>query len=287
VPGEAQRPSQRKRNKRLAVIRDVLVIAFIILFAWKLLNANISLNLSGFAFSDLLSLLLALFSVWLSVAFYLKASDTSNKFYDNTYRFTSNISELLGRIEERFGERLRHLDDGYPGIKDRFERWQEYVTEPASLDIQREKEEIRLIEEKKQQIIDQFAARAQIAESERETLKEQLDTVTQELPKATIAMSELMNSDRRGRESSPSGRLPRPGSAALFYIARKIHESDPFVGAEDLTVEDVADLFRKTRPRIAAKALEDLQRVGLIDEAGNMAEQALQRIRRNLCRLEA
>jgi hypothetical protein len=109
VPGEAQRPSQRKRNKRLAVIRDVLVIAFIILFAWKLLNANISLNLSGFAFSDLLSLLLALFSVWLSVAFYLKASDTSNKFYDNTYRFTSNISELLGRIEERFGERLRHL----------------------------------------------------------------------------------------------------------------------------------------------------------------------------------
>ena len=39
-----------------------------------------------------------------------KATDTSNNFYDNSYKFTKEISEILGRIEAGFGEKLKHID---------------------------------------------------------------------------------------------------------------------------------------------------------------------------------
>jgi len=67
--------------------------------------------------STLLSLLLALFSVALSALFYFKATDTSNAFYDNTYKFTKEIAELLVKIESGFGEKLRHLDEGYKNTR--------------------------------------------------------------------------------------------------------------------------------------------------------------------------
>ncbi|OQB81233.1 MAG: hypothetical protein BWX88_04318 [Planctomycetes bacterium ADurb.Bin126] len=66
-------------------------------------------------------MILALFAIGMSVAFYFKTTDSSNQFYDNIYNFTQKTSEILGRIEERFGERLKHLDEGYGRIQSQFE----------------------------------------------------------------------------------------------------------------------------------------------------------------------
>lgn len=72
--------------------------------AWKLLSAEFKIDLASFSFNDFLALVLALFSVALSVAFYFKANEASNQFYDNTYKFTKEMSEILGRIEAGFGD---------------------------------------------------------------------------------------------------------------------------------------------------------------------------------------
>lgn len=95
-------------------LRFLVVAAVIGVVLWKIATAD--LDLSQFAFSDLLALLLALFAIGLSVAFYFKAAETSNALYDNSDRFTKQISEILGRIEAGFGERLRPLDEGYSGL---------------------------------------------------------------------------------------------------------------------------------------------------------------------------
>lgn len=86
-------PAIRNRESWLKVFVITLVS---IIIAWKFVTSPISINLSEFKFSDLLSLTLALFSISLSVAFYFKATDTSNDFYDNTYKFTKEVSEILG-----------------------------------------------------------------------------------------------------------------------------------------------------------------------------------------------
>ncbi|WP_458400943.1 hypothetical protein [Mailhella sp.] len=60
--------------------------------------------------STLLSLALALFSIFISFQFYFKTTETSNKFYDNTYKFTKDISEILVKIESGFGEKLDYIN---------------------------------------------------------------------------------------------------------------------------------------------------------------------------------
>jgi hypothetical protein len=280
------KPRQPSRHLRISQIRDILIIAITILVAWKLLNASITLDLSGFSFNDLLALLLALFSVWLSVAFYLKASDTSNQFYDNTYKFTKEISELLGRIEEGFGEWLRHLDEGYAGVRDRVERWQDYISAPTNYEIQHEKDEVTRIEQNYQRLIDELTSRATIAENEKESIKQQLNAANQDLANAKIALAESTRSDNKQVEAYSRAKAFAQGNRALMYIAHKIHGSDPFIGAQDMSFNEVARLLDEARPMIAAKALDELKQIGWMSEDGSMSEQALRRLRAHLSSLE-
>jgi hypothetical protein len=207
-----------------------------------------------------------------------------NEFYNNTYKFTKDISELLGRIEEGFGERLKHLDEGYAGIRDRVDRWQDYKSAPTSSEIQHEKDEIRQIEEKQLNIIDQLAARAQIAESEKERIKHQLNTANQELADAKMALVQLTRSENNQAEVYQRARA---GSRALLYIAHVINETEHFLGAQDMSLQEVANLFNSVRPVIAERALEDLRQIGWMDEDSTLGEQALLRLRGHLSRLES
>ena len=107
-------------------IYKILIVFVVLLFSlvvsYKMLNGSIPFDMSRFSFSDLLSMVIALFSIALSLIFYNKATETSNTFYNNTYNFTSHVSEVLGKIEAGFSERLRHIDESYTRLGDRFDR---------------------------------------------------------------------------------------------------------------------------------------------------------------------
>ncbi|PEP97011.1 hypothetical protein [Bacillus toyonensis] len=91
------------------IIITILVTFLTGLISWKIINTNLNIQ---FDFNNLLSLILALFSIWLSISFYFKATDQSNEFYDNSFTLTKDLSVLLGKIESQFGENLRHLEQG-------------------------------------------------------------------------------------------------------------------------------------------------------------------------------
>lgn len=91
------------------IIITILAAFLTGLISWKIINTNLNIE---FDFNNLLSLILALFSIWLSISFYFKATDQSNEFYDNSLTLTKDLSVLLGRIESQFGENLRHLEQG-------------------------------------------------------------------------------------------------------------------------------------------------------------------------------
>jgi hypothetical protein len=108
------------KNLTSGAIKLSIIILFSVI-AWRIAWSSFSLDLSKFDFSDLLAMILAIFAMIISVAFYFKSTDYSNLFYDNIYNFTQKTSEILGRIEERFGERLKHIDEGYGRIQSRFD----------------------------------------------------------------------------------------------------------------------------------------------------------------------
>ncbi|MEW9183684.1 hypothetical protein AB2553_25725 [Bacillus mycoides] len=86
------------------IILTIFIGAFLFILAKKLIEMEISLGVT-----DFLSIILALFSIGLSVAFYFKSTDQSNKFYDDTVKFTKDTSTILGEIQAGFGEKLTHL----------------------------------------------------------------------------------------------------------------------------------------------------------------------------------
>lgn len=90
-------------------IRDIALIALIVVVAYKVAKAPWTVNIDRFSFTDLLSLFLALFSVWLSIMFYRMADSGSQRFYDQSFRFMNDASVVLGRIEAGFGTQLNHI----------------------------------------------------------------------------------------------------------------------------------------------------------------------------------
>jgi len=91
------------------VVISVAVIYVIIVSAYLLMRTQDFVVSIDFPF--FVSLVVSFFALALSISFYFKASDTSNRFYDNTYKFTKDISEKIGRMDERFAEHLIGIKD--------------------------------------------------------------------------------------------------------------------------------------------------------------------------------
>lgn len=171
-------------------LRDMLIIALLIVMVYKIANSDFTISFQNLVFSDLLSVLLAFFAIALSAAFYFKATETSNTFYDNTYKFTKEISEILGRIEAGFGERLKHIDEGYTGLRDKFDNMPFDINE-AKEEEEKEEEHIKMQEKERNQIILDLMKKAQVADDEKERLLKELESHTSELDSSKNELRKL------------------------------------------------------------------------------------------------
>jgi Skp family chaperone for outer membrane proteins len=180
-------------------------LIFLGLICYKIAVSDLNFDFSKFDFSDLLSLSLAIFSIGLSVAFYFKATDTSNKFYDNTYKFTKDISEILGRIEAGFGERLKHLDEGYTGLRDKFDgsstsNNNEEIKE-AKKELEQERGQLQKEVQEKNELLEELMTKAQLGEEERQDFTQKINQREEQIEKLS---SELRFLNRRLRNAERS-----------------------------------------------------------------------------------
>ncbi|VUD69049.1 hypothetical protein TDB9533_04413 [Thalassocella blandensis] len=257
----------------LTNIRDLVILIFFGMMSFKLFSMELSLDIKEFGFTDLLSMLVAFFAIALSVAFYFKATDTSNRFYDNSYAFTKDVSEILGRMEAGFGERLRHLDEGYTGIRDKFDKLP-FDSAKALEDIEKENLEIKKKEEEQRKTLEELAQKAHLAENEKIALFEHMSKISSELEESKIEARRLekrlrMNEMRHGGDSFK----------VLEFLARKIAESrDPDISPKSPR-SGHGHLFNKIRDDIPRGAIRELERYGYIDDDGHLTREAIERMR--------
>jgi hypothetical protein len=155
-------------------VKSIALLGIAGVFCYKVVQTPISLQ---FDFPSFLALLLSMFSMGLAALFYFKATDTSNAFYDNTYKFTRDIAELLVRIESGFGEKLRHLDETYKGMQDRFDQLpSRFQVQAAKKDLRVEEEELGRIVKEKEDLIENLMGKAQLQEEEKEQFLSALKT---------------------------------------------------------------------------------------------------------------
>lgn len=276
---ESTKPLGRSGFLSLPILRDMLIVALIAIFGWKLLTAELKIDLAAFEFTDFLALILALFSVWLSVAFYFKATEASNQFYDNTYRFTKEMSEMLGRIEAGFGEKLRNLDEGYSGIRERFDRMPVYP-HVTNADVKKEEDEIRQKEQEQKALLEDLAKKAKLAEHEKKTLFANLEQMGEELDQARMELRLLQSSSHRSSEDINVRR------SLLRYIAARLKEgnSDLFSkGAQPPGF--LRKTFEEIMPTLPVEAIRDLKRFGLLDENNKLTRDAAMRLQIELKRI--
>ena len=114
---------------------------------------------NNFAMESLISLLLAFFSIFISVFFYFKADEASNRFYETSYNFMKEVSVTLGKIEERFGEKLNSLNDKVSHL---------------SVVKEEKKEELESVEDEKQALIDDLFQKAQLNDQQKDEYRQKL-----------------------------------------------------------------------------------------------------------------
>lgn len=254
-------------------VRDLVVLIFFGVMSYKLFSIDLSLNIKEFGFTDLLSMLVAFFAIGLSVAFYFKATDTSNRFYDNSYAFTKDVSEILGRMEAGFGERLRHLDEGYTGIRDRFDKLP-FDSAKAMEEIEKENQEIKKKEAEQRKTLEELAQKAHLVESEKTALFEHMEKLNRDLEESKAEARRLQNIMHMNEIRHGDGAIE-----VLQYLARRFSEiRDPSTSIKS-PLSSYAHTFRKLKNDLPREAIRDLERHGLLDEEGDLTRYAAERIR--------
>ncbi len=271
-----------KAGQLLAGCFRVVVCVFFGAVAWRIAWSNWSVDLSKFDFSDLLALIMAIFAIGMSVAFYFKATDTSNKFYDNVYKFTQETSEILGRIEAGFGERLRHLDEGYSGLQTRFDQFSSLTPEENKEKVERNREreveakaKLQEADDEKQQIFDTLAKRAKLAAQEKTELFDKLKLLEEKNNDAEMRLRKLQRERNRMREEMQlmQHNMPVGMTEVNPYIRELV--SHPkirhlILGSEDMPFEIIQGRFRELSGMLPRDALVKLFQQGILSKNGKL-----------------
>ena len=105
--------------------------------------------------ATLISIIMAIFAISISIAFYLKANDTANKFYDNTYKFTNDVLHKLGIIEAHTSNK------NLPPPDRQVNRMKEEIKELAN--------ELKRIKQERESIIKDLMDKANLLQKERDS----------------------------------------------------------------------------------------------------------------------
>ncbi|UYK72818.1 hypothetical protein [Xanthomonas sacchari] len=216
---------------------------------------------------------MALFAMWLSALFYFKATETSNTFYDNTYKFTRDIAQLLAKMESGFGERLRNLDEGYASMRSYFQTGSK-PNNPEELErikqkLEDEKEELRKTIEARNKIVQDLLERSQLQAGEKEQITEQLKEKEKELEAAQLEISKInrkiLMDKVRSKVSSSSGELSNNegmNSFALSQVVEKIGRN----AILQLSPVGVRRRFEEISKKLPHRFIEDLRENGLYED---------------------
>ncbi len=246
-------------HKTVLIWAGVILTGLIVgVICYRIAISDSPVSVGEIGITDILAFGLSLFAIWMSVSFYHKASESANRFYDNTYKFTSDVSEVLGRIEGVFGEQLRHIDarvsslpTSISNISEEIERVKE-EKEAANAErdalqkaleettAQSRNERVELVKRYEQAVEDNYRAANQIEllESRLANLIQQQDTTSRH---DRFAERDYVE-DRRGSRSANEGQsaLQRRSTEVMNKIYNEVRSQR--IDASDLQeLMDVAD----------------------------------------------
>lgn len=258
-------------------VRSFVVILLTSVVAYKLTITPFNFQ---FDFPALLSLLLAIFSVGLAALFYFKATETSNTFYDNTYKFSQDIGALLARIESGFGERLKHLDDSYTSMRDQLQNYPAKPTvDEAKHEIKEEQKELQRKLQERDRMIEELATRAQMQDHEKKEFLKQLNDRQKQLEDARQEMNLLQQHLRRAQTDATLGDLQNIPDRMQSYIRSKVLEVIGRDYAASAPISLLRRRFAQHKEQFHANFLKDMREHDLLGDGDELTAKGVRAIR--------
>ncbi|MDN3705636.1 hypothetical protein QW060_17445 [Myroides ceti] len=279
--------SQNKElvTKLWIIFKFICGCFILVLLSYKIFTNDISIAIGNIDYTILLSFLLAFFSIVLSMMFYFKSNDSSNQFYDNTYKFTKDISTILGRIEAGFGEKLQNLDKGYEGLLNKIDK-----SPTVAKDIEETKTDKKEVEQtlhseikERNKIIQDLLEKSQLENQEKEDIKKSLFMKESTILKLERELRILQSKLERQKNDVLSESIPdRLTSFLKRYIMRLAIDLEQFNREQ---AQEIIDSFLPTneKDKIGTPLYQDLLEYTLIRENGKLTNKGYSIIR-NLVR---
>ncbi len=193
----------------IIIARNIFMFVFLGVLAVRI--ALLKFDLSGADLPEVLTFIVSFFAITLSVLFYFKANETSNKFYDNMLKFTQDTSVTLTKIQSSFGEQLKHIGQGYDDVRDKVD---ELPTRIADLrnGISNKEEKVEKTEQEKEQMINDLIEKTTLNEQQKVQYrleikkKDQLEeNLKLELNSLKMRLNQFREQDRQSHPSLHSG----------------------------------------------------------------------------------
>ena len=211
----------------ICIVGGIGTVMFIGLLCYRLVKTD-------FSFDSILSTLLAFFSIFISIFFYFKADETSTNFYKSSYYIMKDVSVALGKIEERFGEKLNSLNEKVSHL--------DSISSEKSEEIQEQKED-------KDKIINELMDKANLNEKEKDKYRKLLEESERQiefLKKQQYLAQKEADRLRLSMEVVEKQDMWEPNDRVLISLLNG----------------DKSNLSRSTRMRLI--------RLGFLDEDGNI-----------------
>lgn len=219
-------------KKTICIVGGVGSVMFIAILCYSILKSDFSLE-------SILSTLLAFFSIFISIFFYFKADETSMKFYNSSYEFMKDISVTLGKIEERFGEKLNNLNDK--------------ITHLDNISSERSAE-IKDQEENKDKLINELLNKTGLNEEEKIKFKKDIEE-----------KEEIIEQLKRERSRAQREAARLRASTNEFSIENRWKPDKKML----------RNLLEGEWSGITVGNLYSLQKLGLVDDNGNVNREAV------------
>tara|TARA_R110001583_G_C5620443_1_gene406223 strand:+ start:458 stop:1345 length:888 start_codon:yes stop_codon:yes gene_type:complete len=265
--------------------KSLSLVVVVVAISIKLCSSDMELKMDVPTF---LSIALALFSVGLSAIFYFKATDTSNKFYDNSYRYTKDVAQLLVKIESGFGERLKKLDEGYLSMKEEIQKMPTYSVkgeDSLKLEIERtkkelkfEKDELNKIKKDQNLLVKHTVENSQLHENEKNDILQKLTEKEEEAEEAqqqVLKLNKRLFAERLNRKKINSEIDPK-----LIYRVKNFTRDSFISYILDLDIPDtsfvaIEKAFQKRKGSFPNRYLDDMLILGYLTEDKQLTKSGL------------
>jgi Skp family chaperone for outer membrane proteins len=179
-------------KEAIRLIRELAVIIVLIVVSYKFVSMEFTIDIGTLSATDIVALLMAFFAVSLSAAFYFKGSEASNLFYDNMHKFTQDTSVILGKIESKFGEQLRNIEQRSADLKESVDKY--YLNNREQFSEEEKEEKRKQINKSKEQydeLLESVFSKVEVDANEKARLKEELQKREKELRSLETSLAEM------------------------------------------------------------------------------------------------